>query len=98
MRNTCSTEFLWVSSLFMMLASCVSYNRPYALNDPSAQVLQDTPSFAALLTQYNAVTADREAARNEILRRLMLMDDGYFLRYTLTLYNGRAFANTATIL
>jgi len=79
-----------------VLTGCVSYNRPYALDDQSALVLKATPTLGALLNTYLTFGRDSEGARNEIIRRLMLLDDGYFLRYTLTLYNGRAYADATS--
>lgn len=99
-----------VLALGSALGGCTGrfpYDRPFALNQQSTGALQidsglqTNPSsqnesiFYTLLEQYRS-GSDPAGARNAILHKLLLMDDVYFLRYTLTLYNGRAYADATS--
>jgi hypothetical protein len=74
------------------LGSCtIDHQFVFANGAPNS--LQSNPSFDTLLSDYQAGS---RLARNQIIRRLMLIDDEYFQRYCSRLYGGRAVADTAS--
>lgn len=65
-----------------------------ALQGTTRSALQDSPSFEQLMVEYR--TGDSIQARNQIIRRLLLLDDEYFQTYSNRLSRGRALADTAS--
>ena len=84
---------LLASGAALVLCGC-ALDHSLALQGPTRTLLEAQPTFEDLIVQYRSGIGAMQA-RNQIIRRLMLADDEYFLAYTDRLYHGRALADTA---